>query len=393
MLRSRTTPAERPSPRPRRALTLALLALTALGVSTLRSPAQPDDEPQAAAAAPGKAAEKVPPFDLSFLAPDSLGAVCLRPAAVLGRPELRPALDAIDFFFSDMLRGPGLPDGLDVRLEDLEQMVCSPRIETDKKKKGPQSTFLLGLTMVRTVKDFDWKAQVKKLAPTVEEVAYAGKTYLKLPRSPAFFHIENTKGAFYCYVPDARTLVIDTEANVRRHIDGKHESPRRVWAEDWKHVENGVIALAFDMQDKQWFADRRQPEEGLDEVELVILKNTASVALGVGVENKIAIEVLMRCVGAEGSEKLARAVEGMVARGRKELEKELKESKASGFEAFWLNFQRDLLRNAQATREGAVTRWRTEARLDFAEVSRSLLSAMGSSREAEEKMKKNGADK
>jgi hypothetical protein len=385
MLRSKTVTPERPSSRPRRALTLALLVATALGVATLRSPAQMD-EPQTTAAAPAKSVEQLPPFDLSFLPADTLGAVCLRPAVVLGRPELRQALDVINLGFSLMSRGPGMPDGLSVRLEDIEQIVCTPWIKTDKnKKKGPQSAFLLGLTMVRMVKDFDWKAQVKKLAPDVEEVAYAGKTYLKLPRSPAFFAIENSKAAFYCYVPDARTLVIDTEPNLRRLLDGKRETPPRAWTEDWKRVERSAIAIALDLQDKGWLGDRRQPEESLDETETLILKNTASTVFGIALADKITIDSFMRCRDTEKAGQLARAVESMVAKGRESLDEERKKSKAEGFELQWRNFERDLLRNARATPEGALIRWHSEVQLDFAEMARHLRSAAGTLREWKEK--------
>jgi hypothetical protein len=390
MLRSNFVKTDRPAPRPRRALTLALLVVTALGVATLRSPAQRDAEPQTTTPAPGRSATQLPRFDLSFLPPDSMGAVGLRPVVLLGRPELRPALDVINLGFSLMARGPGIPDGLSVRLEDIEQIICTPRIETVKnQKKGPQSSLLFSLTMIRTVKDFDWKTQVKKMAPDVEEVAYAGKTYLKLPRPPALFRIENPKGAFFCYVPDARTLVMDTDLNIRRLIDGKQQSPRRLWSEGWKHVECRALAFAFDMQDKSWFADRRQPEEALDETEMLILKNTASAVFGITVADKITIDALVRCVETKKAGQLTRAVESQLAKGREGLDEERQKGKAEGFELQWLNFECDLLQNARATPEGALIRWHTTAQLDFAEMARHLLGAAGDLREMEEKMKQN----
>jgi hypothetical protein len=372
----------------RRALTLALLVVTALGVATLRSPAQRDIDPQTTTLVSAKAAEQLPPFDLSYLPPGSMGAVCLRPAILLDRPELRPALDVINFGFDLFSRGPGLPDSLQIRLEDIEQVVLTPRIETDKNaKKGSQSQFLLGLAMVRAVKDFDWKAHVKKLAPDAEEVAYAGKTYLKLPRSPFLFQIANPKAAFCCYVPDGRTLVFDTEANLRRTIDGKQETSRHSWAEDWKRVERCDIAVGLDMQDKSWFADRRQPEKAFDETEMLLLKNTASMAFGIAVADKITFDYLLRGCNAEKGKQLARAVQDMVAKGRKSLKEERKNSKADGFQLQWMDFQRDLLQNARATSEGALIRWHTQARLDFAEMSRYLQSGMETLRDMERKMK------
>jgi beta-lactamase regulating signal transducer with metallopeptidase domain len=387
VLQSKVLHPERPQPRAR-GLALLLLAAAVLGVSALRSPAQPDEEPQAAKESPAMAGESLPPFDLSFLPSDSMGAVGFRPAVLLGRPELRPALDVINLGASLMSRGPGMPDGLKVRLEDIEQIVCTPRVETRKTKKGPQSTFLMGLTMVRMVKDFDWKAHVKKLAPDAEEIDYGGKTYFKLPLSHAFFIFESPKAACYLYVPDARTLVMDTDTNLRRLIDGKQEAPRRSWAKDWKRVECSAIAIALDLQDKRWLADRRQPEEGLSPEELLILKNARCTVFGVAVAEKITVESLVRCAEIAKGNELARAIEDMVAEGRESLEQEREEGKAEGFELQWRNFERDLLRNAQATREGTLIRWRTEARLDFAELSRSLLSATGLLREEEEKLRK-----
>jgi beta-lactamase regulating signal transducer with metallopeptidase domain len=391
MLRSRVNLPESLSSRPQRALMAVLLAVTVLGVSTLRGAGQEDGQ-QSAAVVSNKTVAELPPFDLRFLPPDCMGAVCLRPAVILGRPEFRPAVDAIELFFSDMLRGPEIPDGLGVRLEEIEQLVCIPRIETRKIKKGPQSTFMLGLNTVRTVKDFDWKAQVKKLVPEVEEVAYAGKTYLKLPRSPVFFRIANAKAAFCCYVPDSRTLVIDTEPNLRKLIDGKTAAPRHTWAEDWKCVERRVVAFAFDMQDKSWLAERRQPEDGLEKEELLILKNTTSAAFGIDVAERFVIESILRCAGTEAGKQVARVVVGLTAKGHEEVGQELKEGKAEGFALTFLRFQRELLRNAKAESDGAIIRWHTEARLDLAEVSRALVNTAAEVRAAEEKKEK-GVDK
>jgi hypothetical protein len=391
MLRTRVNLPGSLSPRPRRVLLTVLLAVTVVGVSTLRGAGQKVGQ-QSAAVVSDKTVAELPPFELRFLPPDSMGAVCLRPAVILGRPEFRPALDAVELFFSDMLRGPEIPDGLGVRLEEIEQLVCIPRIETRKIKKGPQSTFMVGLNTVRTVKDFDWKAQVKKLVPEVEEVAYAGKTYLKLPRSPVFFRIANAKTAFCCYVPDSRTLVIDTEPNLRRLIDGKTAAHRHTWAEDWKRIERRVVAFAFDMQDKSWLADRRQPEEGLEEDELLILKNTNSAAFGIDFVEKFVIESIVRCAGADGGKQVARVVAGLTAKGHEDVALELKEGKAEGFALTFLRFQSDLLRNAKAECDGAIIRWRTEARLDLAEVSRALVNTAAEVRAAEEKKEK-GVDK
>jgi hypothetical protein len=243
--------------------------------------------------------------------------------------------------------------------------------------------------MIRTMRPFDWKAQLKKLMPQLEEVCYAGKTYLKLPYSTAFFLTDNPKAACYCYQPDDRTLVMDTDSNIRRVIDGKAESPRRAWSADWKRVERCAIAYAMDLTDKRWLADRRQPEKGLSAGELMVLKNTTSAVFGVDVADNITVESVVRCPGAKVGNEVAHEVESWVAKGREELAEELKKCEAGSAEFVWGQFQRDLLSNARARREGDIFRWQTEARLDFAALARHLLAAEDSLREMEKQIRSN----
>ena len=48
------------------------------------------------------------------------------------------------------------------------------------------------------------------------------------------------------YLPDARTVVLESEENVKKLIDAKAKPlPAPAWADDWRPVEGGTFALAL----------------------------------------------------------------------------------------------------------------------------------------------------
>ena len=62
--------------------------------------------------------------------------------------------------------------GLALPLEEIEQVICPAVVRTDKDAPADQrSQLITTLNLVRTVHPFDWKRQLKALAPELEEAA------------------------------------------------------------------------------------------------------------------------------------------------------------------------------------------------------------------------------
>jgi hypothetical protein len=362
-----------PQPRPHRvvrSLAVIVLAVVAVGVSALRSPAQKADGERFYAGGlrtlrgfEFKATEREP-FDLSYLAPDATGVVAVRPAAIFGRPGMKKYADTLNKYLALGAKGMGLREGLTLPFDQLEQVSASAFI---KPMKGPEgkTALMLGQPVLRTAKDYDWKGRFIDLVPGVEEVAYHGRTYYKVPEGklPALGPM-----AMCFYLPDGRTLVCLSEESVRQVIDHKKvERPRFAWEDDWKQVERGLFAVAVDNRDKGWLKDRR-PNDDLNEAGLAIARHLNSLVQGVDGGAAFQMTAIGRCESEADARKVLRAAKELLGGDLvKELEKAAKE-KSDGITGRERRCGLELLRNAHFERDGACVRWTSQTRVELAEL-------------------------
>jgi hypothetical protein len=355
-----------------RALAVAVLAVVAVGVSSLRSPAQKSDSPAPAAGerfyaggfrtARGfefrKAAEREP-FDLSYLAPDATGVVAVRPSAVFSRPGMRKYADTLNKLLGPASLAAGLRGELRLPFDQLEQVSASAFIKP--LKEGPdqgKSALMLGQPVLRTAKDYDWKGRFIDLLPGVEEVSYHGRTYYKVPEGklPAL-----GPQATCFYLPDGRTLVMLTEEGVRQVIDHKKVERRRsAWEGDWKQVERGVFAAAVDNRDKGWLKDHEAEDLGLL---LDLAEHMDSLVYGADGDTACTVQVIGRCASGEDARAAARAGEAFL--------QDVKD-KLAGPPELAGSF-RELVNHGRLQRHGKTVRWTSEVQVDLAALIGSCL--------------------
>jgi beta-lactamase regulating signal transducer with metallopeptidase domain len=394
MLRAKDGVQERSMPYVGRAFLAALLAAVVVSVSALRSPAQKaggsstDEGKKGAAENPDPPAERyfaggfrsvrgfglsevanagVEPFDLSYLPADTQGVSAFRPAALLDRPDMKKYVEPVNLYLNMAFTEMGLRAPIPVRVEEIEQTVGRVYVQTNNKEKH-QSALLFTIVMIRTTKDFDWKRKLGDVLGEVDEVPYAGKTYYKTakPLLPPMLKAQLGMpglGAFCFYLPDARTLVIDSEENLKRLLSRKKdERPKFAWDEDWKHVERGLFAMTLDTRDKGWLKDRRKPEETMAAFEVALVENSTSLVFGANWTDRLVLQGFVRGETDKAAEKLEQAINEVVAKQRKELKEEAAKEPPQGAALIAHRFTMDLLGGARTAREGTCATWRAEAK-------------------------------
>jgi beta-lactamase regulating signal transducer with metallopeptidase domain len=392
MLQTKDCLGERTPRRGVQALLVAVLALVAVGVSALRSPAQKTgEEAPATSVAQGPIAtdtgrpnvEEPPAFDLTYLATDLPGVIALRPAAVFGRPEMKPVLPLlnreVNKCFHMMLQTTA---DFDLPLEEIEQALFPCAIKTwPNNAPGQQSGLLCSLGMIRMVHDFDWKKRIQLLGE-LTEVSYSGKVYYRFHPVGTMLDFMRLGNDACFYIPDSRTLVFDHEPLVRRLLDGK--PPRRNWADDWDRAAHGLLAFAYDSRDKTWFHDRKQPEE---EVEVALLRTFAeqasSIVFGADCRQRITFQFMARCDTVQGSAKATQALKdflGLQAKVALKVQERTKEGTEreiySMGEDVYERLLQDGLQQAQVDQRGAAVFVRSEIETDFGELLKAIIAQL-----------------
>jgi hypothetical protein len=263
-----------------------------------------------------------------------------------------------------------LPADMILPLEDFEQITGTLVITTDKNPNVEhQSALFLSPTMIRSVKDFDWAKQFKIIFPKSEEVKCQGKMYYKVPRGEVAAMLGGFFGSeIYYFIPDSRTIVFNTEENVKRFIrEGKPSPPKFPWAKDWKHVEHDLGAFAISAGDQKWLKDRR-PDKGEVLAATAFFRNSTSLVFGIGQQKEFAFQMFAQTENEEKAAKTAQAIEEFLAECRKGLEQDAKEDPPKGSELVLHGFAKDLQQSSKVTRKGTEVRWRSESKRTLAEL-------------------------
>jgi hypothetical protein len=376
MLRTHHGSPERALPRTLRAALIAVLLLTAGAVSTLRTPAGSPrrEEGPSGRRSPSSAkenhfpqAQEAAAFDLTYLTTDYPGVIALRPGAVLGRPELKKLLPWLNREFRQestmLVKTKG---GLDLPLEEIEQVICPAVIRTDRNAPADRrSQLITTLNLVRTVHDFDWKRQLKALAPELEEASYAGRVYYRTPKitkNLPFLFLFAKEICFY--IPDGRTLVMLNEPALHRILDGQTTQP--IWAKDWKQVEHGLAAVAFDSRNKSWLEGRvDSPPDEIEAAALPICREAQSVVIGLDASRGMSCRFLLRTDSSEAGRKVAAAAERVLALAR-----------ADSPEPPWADLVTEALRQTQIQRHGATVTVRSEVKEDLGQLLTMLVGQL-----------------
>jgi beta-lactamase regulating signal transducer with metallopeptidase domain len=313
------------------------------------------------------------PFDLPYLSPEAKGIWAFRTVSLFDRPEFKKHIAFFDAFLVMGLQASEVKVKPDLSIAGIDTIAGQVFLRTSSSQKEHPSEMLNSLNMVRTMKPFDWKKQIDKILPGAVEVPCEGKAYYKASVSKQLgillFGAPVTKGHdfFYC-LPDTRTILSDTDDNLRRILKGDKSQPvKPIWAEDWKYVERGLLAAALDCRDKKWLEDRRKvtEEKGL---EIVLLENATSLVFGVDYADGFVIQAIIRSDTEQGAEKVAESIRALIAQEAGEMEKPQGKSASKKEKTMEDRFLEEIRSHSHVERQGKTTAWRAEVKISLAEL-------------------------
>ncbi len=109
---------------------------------------------------------------------------------------------------------------------------------------------------------------------------------------------------FWFYLPDGRTAVLESEANIKKLIDAKGKPAAPAWADDWKAVEGGTFGLV--LPDVKGKLAKKLPTEKLEgdlaesmvKPLTAICTKAARAAIGVELGRGCSVTIRLACATA-----------------------------------------------------------------------------------------------
>jgi beta-lactamase regulating signal transducer with metallopeptidase domain len=400
MLHTKDGGADRPLARGSRAALCALLLGASLAASALRSPAQKLDEKDLPVSVREQSAGSMllgigvnsdagltgsvalnernldlytddsekkerPAFDLSYLAPRSMGVIAFRPAALFTQPGMKPAAEKINGLLTEFMKASGLQTGLGLPAEEIEQVTGGVWIQELKNDpNGHTGALLFNLNLIRAVKPFDWKKQIHAWATEVVEEHYEGKVYYKGPKG-IFMRDRGPDVAFY--VPDVRTLLVDEEAGIQRAIHrGPAPYPEGEWAEGWKQVEHSLVAVAIFNRDQSWgpaVQGAKEPEQAVTD----LFTHIKGLVLGFDAGEEVVLRILTTSATEEDAATVATAAGALLELSRKAVQDNRSDNESEKFQtmcSLWL----ELLGQFHIERQGVEVKARAAVKAKLSDM-------------------------
>jgi hypothetical protein len=290
--------------RPTTSLVVGFLALGAVFPLVARSLARGE------AGKPGDA--DAVPLDVSFLPPDAPGALALRPAALFHRPALAGVRGLVEDEIAAFLKEVNIKGRFLLGLDEIEQVTGRMWARTDPKKKENKHSLIFSLFSIRCVRDFDWKRQMHEFFPDAVEVPHAGGVFYHCALPPC--EAVPKGGEATWWIPDGRTIVFDSDKNLRRLIERKGKpgsSP--AWAEGWRQVEHGLAACVVDGRASSVVSWIDKADK--DAAPLVLpLGKVEWVTAGLDAEGRV--QAIADCGSKKGSESLVRSLRTLLGTAR-----------------------------------------------------------------------------
>ncbi|MBO0698554.1 MAG: hypothetical protein J2P46_09175, partial [Zavarzinella sp.] len=281
------------------AVAVAFLAAAALGLHGTTPEALADP------VVPAKFAEKKDraPLDASYVLladhPDAAGVYAIRLGELLRTPGMEKIAEQ---YAAAMKSGIGDRE-VHFKLTDIDQISGLVNLNHDPKQPPPNRALTMSLTSIRMTNDFNWEKQLKAWCTDWKEYAYAGGTYYSGKMSlPVLGPADQT---VWFYLPDGRSVVIESQENIRKLIDAKAKPlPAPAWAGDWKDVERGTLALVFpDVKGtvaKKLLTEKLESDlaESMRKPLMTVCAKAARAAVGVDLDKGCSVRIRFACASA-----------------------------------------------------------------------------------------------
>jgi beta-lactamase regulating signal transducer with metallopeptidase domain len=345
MLRDARDLAPSPLSRRSRAVVLGCLALVGLALAGLRGPAPIAEAfaaPQPQGPQEGTATMTI---DRGFIPADAGMIAVLRPAELMGSPDLRRLIES---FVADR----HFQDELGITPAEIEQVTLI-WLQGDPHRDGRPSGVVL-----RAANPRDWKAVATRLAGEGARESRFGE----------FSYMRSTRGGDVSCVatPDDRTLLMAEESSMLRLLAARPGAADRAsWIDVWKGVKKGQVAVALDTS---WLAVKLQPVLGArpagvnapGDAVAPLLSQAHSYAIGIDLLHDLRVDGLAACNTEPGAGQVADTLKALIVFGRNSFAALLGERQASRSQPVALGMMADvaqpLLEKAQVTTEGRNVR-------------------------------------
>jgi beta-lactamase regulating signal transducer with metallopeptidase domain len=272
--------------------------------------------------------KELPPLDVSYVLPskdeNTCGVFAIRISEILKTPGIDKTAEAYAYVFKTAFDGK--PPRFE--LKDVEQVSGRISLSYDPKKPSPNRSLMMSLSSIRMAKDFDWVAQLKDWTTDWQEHTHNGA---KLYSAKITLTVLGYKDMpMWFYLPDPRTVVMESDENIKKLIEAKGKPAATPWADDWKAVANSTMAVVI--PDVKGTVAKKLPEKPEGDITEAILKPMTTVfgkasrmTVGVDLSEGCEINVRFACASAEdaavvdeGCQALAKIAEASFA-GSEEL--------------------------------------------------------------------------
>ncbi len=346
-----------------------LLVATGVAVSALRLPAGEGTAPreEARPERPTSAGVNPPgapkPFDLSYLPPDGVAIWAFRPAAVFRGGVTRLSVDILALF----LLGNRLDKNfakLGLSAGELDEVFGGAYVLTNPKApEGQRYSLAFGCSKARTIHPFDWKGKLERLSEGFQTVPYAGTCYYKTIRP--IFHFVGNRLCFF--TPDDRTIVFDTEENIRRLLDrGPQARPAGLWMDKWHQVEGGVLALAVNHRHPDLVRSLQGGHLQDDELFLNLIRDANRSVWGVDFRQHFQFRIFVECTTEPKARSWKGQVNSLVEQTRDAALKGLPgDGPGRGLKGQWGAFVKAFYDRLRVERKGKEVQIGSEVQTDF----------------------------
>jgi hypothetical protein len=350
-------------------LHLSVAALFALSIAILElslgrnlADDKPSRPPARDAGTPKEAKIERPPFDLTYVRPDAMGAIAIRPSAIFADPAMKPLARMADKGLAQLLKSLKLSADPKLSIESIQEIIGSIAIVPGDKKHGRDHSLAAGLTMIRVAHDFDWLKLMRQIDPKIEEVQQDGRVYYR-SHFPKGFECISPKATFLFSMPDKRTVAF-AQGKTSAHFS---------WDVDWKRVEHDLIAVALD---NRW-------AHGLSKQELEaapfpcctdLVQYAATMVAGVDWKDGIDITAYLSSKDYVASDRIVKETKKLIAQFLTDLdqspEPEEVPKDAREATAFQLKVYKELFEQVRVQQQGTTVRVHTRAKLKLADLAK-----------------------
>jgi len=265
------------------------------------------------------------PLDVSYVLPsdkpDDVGVYAVRVGALFRTPGMEKIAEMYGGMFKSVMS-----DGKKTHFEltDVEQVSGRVTLTHDPKKPAPNRALMMSLTSIRMEKDFDWVKQLKEWGEDWKERTHAGIKYYSAKVSVPILGFKDTTAWFY--LPDPRTMVLESEDNIKKLIDAKGKPAAAPWTDDWKAIEGGMVAVVLpDVKGKlaaQMTTDKADDatQQAVVGSLAAICKRTSRASIAFDLHEGCSFKVRLACATATDASDVDEACQAMTKLARAAIE-------------------------------------------------------------------------